>query len=97
MRPYSRSQIVHAEQRLGLWLKVASSTSNEAYRPVNLARRTNYWRESYPTGINDQNTAHMIDVDEAGFTLESQDRKRGKVTKQRRADARGKYKKGGES
>ena len=95
VRPYSRSQIVRAEQRLGLWMKVASSTSNEAYRPVNLARRANYWRESYPTGINDQNTANMIDVDEAGFTLESQDRKRGKVTKQRRADARGKYKKGG--
>ena len=36
----------------------------------------------------------MIDLYEAGFKLESQDRKRGKVTKQRGADARGKYKKG---
>ena len=36
----------------------------------------------------------MIDIDEAGFKLESQDRKRGKVSKQRRCDARGQYKKG---
>lgn len=37
----------------------------------------------------------MIDIDETGFTLQSQDRKRGEITKQRRADDLGKYKKGG--
>ena len=36
----------------------------------------------------------MIDIDEAGFKLESQDRKQGKATKQKRVDARGAYKKG---
>ena len=92
--PYSRSQIVCAEQRLGLWRKVASSTSNEAYRPVNLTRRRDYWSQSYPVGVNDQDTRDMIDIDEARFKLEDKDRKRGKVTKQKRADARGMYKKG---
>ena len=36
----------------------------------------------------------MIDFDEAGFKLESKDRRRGKVTKQKRANASAKYKKG---
>ena len=36
----------------------------------------------------------MIDIDEAGFKLNDKDRKRGKVTRQKRADARGMYKKG---
>ena len=36
----------------------------------------------------------MIDIDEAGFKIDDQDRKRGKVTKQRRVNSKGKYKKG---
>jgi len=93
-RPYSLPQITRAEQRLGLWLKVGSTTSDDAYRPVNIRKRKDYWRRSYPRGINDQDTARMIDIDEARFKLESQNRIRGKVTKQKRVDARGKYKKG---
>ena len=93
--PYSWSQIfVRAGQRLGLWLKVASTTADEAYRPANLLKRQMYWGENYPHGVNDQDLAHMIDIDEAQFKLQSQDRKRGKVTKQRRCNGRGKYKKG---
>ena len=93
-RPYSPSQIHRAEERIGIWTKVASSTSNEAYRPVNLNKRSDYWSKPFPDGVADQETEDMIDIDEAGFKLESKDRKRGKVGKQRRADARGKYKKG---
>jgi len=92
--PYSRSQIHRAEQRLGLWQKVGSTTSNEAYRPINLAKRKDYWGEPFPAGVNDQDTASMIDIDEAGFKIDDQDRKRGKVTKQRRVNSKGKYKKG---
>ena len=92
--PYSDAQIHRAEQRLGIFTKVASSTSNEAYRPINLNRRADYWREAYPLGVNDQDTKYMIDIDEAGFRLNDKDRKRGKVTSQKRADARGMYKKG---
>jgi hypothetical protein len=36
----------------------------------------------------------MIDIDEAGFKLKSKDRKRGKVSKQKRANSPAKYKKG---
>ena len=43
---------------------------------------------------DDADKETTIDVDEAKFKLESQDRKRGKVTKIRRCDARGRYKKG---
>ena len=93
-RPYSPSQDVQAEQPLGLWLKVGSTTSNEAYRPANLQKRRAYWEEDYPVGVADQDTSSMIDIDKAGFKLESQDRKQGKATKQKRVDARGAYKKG---
>ena len=92
--PYSRSQICRAEVKLGLWMKVASSTSCEAYRPANLHKRDSYWREPYPAGVNDQATANMIDIDEALFKLETKDRKKGKMPKHMRADAKGKYKKG---
>ena len=94
IRPYSPSQIVRAEQRLGLWLKAASTTSNEAYWPDNLRKRRRYWKKAYPHGVNGEDTRDMIDIDEALFKLESQDCKYGKVTKSRRCDARGKYKKG---
>ena len=70
VRPYSRSQVTRAEQHIGLWQKVASSTLNEAYRPVNLSKRADCWRESYPSGVNDQDTAYMIEINEAGFKLE---------------------------
>ena len=92
--PYSKSQVVRAEQSLGLWMKVASSTSDEAYRPDNVYKRERYWSRSFPRGVHDQDTDYMIDIDEALFKLESQDRKRGKVAKCRRCDARGKFKKG---
>ena len=94
VRPYSPSQVYRAEQRLGLSRKVASTTSDQAYRPDVKRRRRRYWTQSYPNGINDQSTADMIDIDEARFKLESQNRNRGKVMRHRRCDARGKYKKG---
>ena len=37
-RPYSKSQIFRAEQRLGLGRKKASTTSDYAYLPVNLRK-----------------------------------------------------------
>ena len=49
--PYSMSQVHRAEVRLGLWLKVGSSTADEAYRPINLSKRRQYWKEEYPDGI----------------------------------------------
>ena len=36
----------------------------------------------------------MIGIDEVGVKIDDQDRKRGKVTKQKRANSKGKYRKG---
>ena len=92
--PYSKSQIHRAEERLGLGWKVGSTTSSEAYRPINLYKRDVYWRMAYPAGVNDQDTSYMIDIDEAGFKLESIDRKRGETASHKQTDANRKYKKG---
>jgi len=88
--PYSQSQICLAEVKLGLRMKVDSTTSSKAYRPINLFKRDRYSREAYPNGVNDQ---IMIDIDEAGFKIESKDRKRGNMPKHLSANAKGKYKK----
>lgn len=92
--PYSKSQVSRAEKRLGLYLKVGSSTSDEAYRPANLQKRRNYWSQQYPDGINGEDTSDMIDIDEACFKVTDQQRKRGKTLKCSRCDTRGLYKKG---
>jgi hypothetical protein len=92
--PYSNSQIVWAEKRLGLWLKVGSTTSDQAYLPINLLKCCMYWHEPFPHRILGEETDKIIDINEAMFKLESQDCKRGKATGQRRCDARGRYKKG---
>ena len=84
--PYSRSQIHRAETRLGIWLKVGSTTSDMAYTPINLEKRRQYWRRM--VGVKAEN---VIDIDEAMFKLQAQNRSRGKVTCQRRCDARGRY------
>lgn len=94
IRPYSHSQVARAEKRLGLWLKAASSTSDAAYRPINLSKRRQYWGETYPRGINGVDVRDVIDIDEAQFKLESQNRKFGQMPKQLRCDARGSYRKG---
>jgi hypothetical protein len=92
--PYSKSQICRAETRLGLSRKASSRTSQEAYSQANLLRRQNYWNEVYPVGVAGQLTGDMIDIDEAGFKLESGDRKFAKVAREFRANIRGNYKKG---
>ncbi|EJK52676.1 hypothetical protein THAOC_28026 [Thalassiosira oceanica] len=92
--PYSHSQIHRAEERLGLCRKVASTTSELAHLPINRMKRKNYWERPYPLGIRGMPTRKMIDIDEAAFLLEDQNRNRGKVTREKRCDAAGKYKKG---
>jgi hypothetical protein len=92
--PYSDSQIVRAEQRIGLSRKVASTTSDCAYLPINLQKRENYWSLPYPHGIAGEETRDIIDIDECCLKLESINRKYGKVTRDRRCTKRGKFKKG---
>jgi hypothetical protein len=92
--PYSRSQIGRAENRLGLHRKVGSTTSDCAYFGINLYKRERYWHAEYPEGVLGESTRDVIDLDESNYKLESQNRKYGKVIREKRCDARGKYKKG---
>jgi hypothetical protein len=91
---FSDSQIVRAEQRLGLSRKAASRTSQDAYKPINLVKRKLDWERPYPLGVADQSTSKMVDIDETRFKLESVDRKFGKCAREFRCNIRGKYKKG---
>ena len=92
--PYSQSQVVRAEQRLGLIRKAVSTTSNCAYFQLNLFKRQQYWHAEYPDGTFGESTRDVIDLDESNYKLEMQNRKFGKVTREKRCNARGKYKKG---
>ena len=93
-RPYSKSQIFRAEQRLELERKKASTTSDCAYLPVNLHKRNNYCGRPYPDGVRGERNRDVIDIDKANMKLESQNRNFGKVTREKRCGACGKFKKG---
>jgi len=45
-----------------------------------------YWERNYPLGIASERTNDMIDIDEAGFQLESGDRSFGKVAREFRCN-----------
>ncbi len=83
-----------AERRLGLVRKAASTTSDCAYFEANLFKRQQYWHAQFPDGLQGESTRDIIDRDESNYKLETQNRKFGKVTRKKRCDARGKYKKG---
>ncbi len=76
--------------------KAALTTSGCAYLQVNLHKQFMYWNAAFPDGVRGESTRRdVIDTfDESNYKLESQNRKFGKVTWERRCDARGKYKKG---
>jgi hypothetical protein len=92
--PYSQSQIYRAERRLGLVRKAASTTSDCAYFEANLFKRQQYWHAQFPDGLQGESTRDIIDLDESNYKLETQNRKFGKVMREKRCDARGKYKNG---
>jgi hypothetical protein len=92
--PYSQSQVIRAEQRLGLIRKATSTTSDCAYFQLKLFKRQQYWHAEYPDGTLGKSTRDVIDLDESNYKLETQNRKFGKVTREKQCDARGKYKKG---
>ena len=57
-------------------------------------KRDKYWDAAYPLGVQGESTRDLFDLDESCFKLESQNRKCGKVTRQRHCDSWGRYKKG---
>ena len=93
--PYSWSQTGRAELRLGLHRTAASTTSGCAYLQVNLQKQVIYCNAAFLDRVSGESMRDVIDIDESNyFKIESQNWKFGKVTWERRCDARGKYKKG---
>ena len=89
--PYSDSQIHRAETLLGLRMKAASTTADMAYSPSNLRKREYYHTHPPPLGMRGVPVEDIIDIDEAAFKLEHQNRKRGKTVAALRCDQRGAY------
>ena len=92
-RFYSTSQILRAELELGLSRKVGSTTAYQAFLPINLAKRNDYWTRPYPFGIANIRRQDIIDIDEAGIFVETADRKYGKCEIGRRVKEAGPYSK----
>lgn len=89
--PYSDSQICRAESLIGLSRKAASTTSFDAYLPVNLMKRHLYFNAAYPGGIADIDPRNVIDCDEMGLEIEHQNRSFGKSAKGNRCNQAGVY------
>ena len=88
---YSLPDISKAETRLGLTRKRGSTTAYQAFLPRNLARRHAFWTEPWPYGIADVDPADMIDIDEAGFFLQTANRSYGKAYTDVRVQQPGSY------
>lgn len=92
--PFSNSQVYRAEVLLGLKRKSASTTADMAFTPTNLQKRHNYWNMPPPLGMLGVQTRDILDIDEAGFFLESQNRKYGKTISALRCSQEGVYGRG---
>jgi hypothetical protein len=92
--PFSQSQIYCAELQLGLFWKVAFTTSNLAYSPVNLFKHHENWSQAFPDGVAGESTCDLTDIDESGYRLNSHNRSFGKVTREKCCNSCGKYKNG---
>lgn len=89
--PYSPSQIDRAEKLLDLRRKAASTTCERAYLPINRQKRQSFWNSNYPVGRANVRTRDMIDMDEAGFKIESTNPKFGKTVSWLRCYLEGEY------
>jgi hypothetical protein len=90
-RLYHPSQISRAEDLLGLSRKVGSTTAQQALMLHNVLKHFQFWRHNYPYGIFDINIEDLIDLDEAGFFLESVNGARGKAGIGKRVKEEGPY------
>lgn len=88
---HSHSQLVRGEQRLDIRMVRASTTAFQAFFPINLQKRDNYWYLPYPYGMVGIATDDTIDLDECGLFLEMSKRKYGKVFRGLRASQAGPY------
>ena len=75
---YSRQAISTRLKQLGLSRKRASMEANQASLPRNMLLREMFWNMPTPAGIFGTPRRVLIDVDEAGFTLEKVNRRYGR-------------------
>ncbi len=92
--PYSNSQVHRAEKLLDLKRKAASTTADFATLPINMLKRELYWTMPPPLGMVGVAVADIIDIDEAGFFLESSNRNFGKTVSCLRCSQNGVYGRG---
>ena len=78
-RFYTHSQLLYAEQRIGLSKKKASTTAYQAFLPQNIQRRWQYWNLPIPIGVADARRHRVIDLDECGLYIASANRNSGKA------------------
>ena len=71
--------------------KAASTTPDRAYLPINMHCRHLYRNAAYPDGEFGESTWNIIDLDESKFKIEVQNRKFGKVMREKQCNATGKY------
>ena len=88
---YSRQDISKREGELGLSRKVGSTTAYQAFTPEALMRKQIFWTSGYPYGIVGTLRQLLVDIDEAGFWLETCNRRRGKAVSFRRVREAGPY------
>ena len=92
-RFYSHLQLSRAEKTLNLTCKKGSTTTYQAFLPINIMKRWRYWNLPYPLGIADVRRDDIIDIDEAGVFLETADRNSGKAFSGVRVSSSGPYSK----
>ena len=92
--PYSNSQVHRAEQLLDLKRKAASTTANFATLPSNMLKRKLYWTMPPPLGMVGVAVTDIIDINKAGFFLESSNRNYGKTVSCLRCSQNGVYGRG---
>ena len=90
-RIYSRLDITKRETELGFKRKKGSTTAFQAFTPVNVARRHNFWTMAYPFGVLGTPRGCLIDIDEAGLWLEKKQCAFGKAVHSVRVRAPGVY------
>ena len=93
--PYSSSQISRAEDVLNLTRKRGCATAFQAYDPLNLQWRDNYWNILYPYDMVDIEARDIIDSDEARLQVVSSNRRHVKAHKCKRVREAVAYSKSG--
>ena len=88
---YSSQDIHDMEERLEMTRKRGSSRALQSLLPLNMMRRRLFWSEPLPVGCHGLDRNLLIDVDEAGFSLNSCVRSYGKARRGQRVVEAGTY------